>query len=209
MALKVVTIKPGDTIVIPRNAKIKTAASDGNIVVTASCTEIQNQLLNSEYYQCYAVSVGSSAPTSGHQMGEILYFDGIEVGGVKYPFANTVTFNGIDDSQRTITKQKLLTALNGVTDEIRKINSLTGLIKSMCTKLGDTSTDDNGNGVLGYLSFKSLPSMATASTISIYGRMAGLTGGALANTFSYLSWRALPLSEYAGAIVQPCNCTGA
>ena len=210
MAIKVLTIRPGDQVVIPRNAVIKTAASDGNITVTSTCPEIQSQLLDNEFYQCYAFAVGTPAMASGDNavFGEKLYIDGIEVSGKQYAFGTTITFDAARDSSDIVVHAKLLDALNDATSEIRKLAPLAGLLKSMCTKLGSTSTDNQGNGSLGYLSFKSLPSIAEQSSISLYGRMAGLTGGELSGTFSYLSWRAMPISSYSNAYVKPCNCTG-
>lgn len=210
MAIKVLTIRPGDQVVIPRDAVIKTAASDGNITVTATCTEIQSQLLDSEAYACYAVAIGTPAMASGTNaiFGEKFYIDGIEISGTKYAFGTGVTFDGARDSTDVSVHNKLLIALDAAVSEMRKLTSINGLLKSMCTKLGSTSTDNTGNGSLGYLSFKTLPSIAEQSTISLYGRQAGLTGDELSGTFSYISWRAMPISEYSASYVKPCNCTG-
>jgi len=199
MAIKVLTIRPGDQVVIPRNAVIKTAASYGSITVTSTCPEIQSQLLDNEAYKCYTVSIGTPSDGGHTNVGDRLKFIGLTVAGIKYPFATPVTFDGGDGVDHITTALAL--SLNQVISEIGKINKLDGLLRGFCSK---AATTDGGNGQIAFISFLSLASLAEDNTITLYGT----SEGAGTSDVSYIQWTAMPIATFAGGKILPCSCQG-
>jgi len=205
MSKKVLTIRAGETKVLPKGAKVISTGTTG-IVATSNCPDIQAQLMTAESYTCYSVSILSSANGDGQtNVGERIYIDGINVGGQYHSFLNSVFIkldNDVNGTYNILTTFKA--GLDSIYAEVQKLSDLNGLFLSGCTSVNDI--DGNNRGFVGYLSFKTLPSIAENGGIGFVGRYSGLTGNI--NLFSYVTYTAYPVDKYANASVTPCPCTG-
>lgn len=88
-SLRTLIIKPGETIVLPRGAVVRSVVADGNIDVQSSC----DNLPDTSYYKCWRFIW--EKVDSGYNDAYFTYF---EVGGVKYPLTNA----GSADDARTV-----------------------------------------------------------------------------------------------------------
>ena len=198
MAKKVLTIRAGETKILPKGSKIISTATTG-IIATSNCPDVQAQLINAESYRCYTIGIGTPSDGGHTNVGDRLRFDGITVGGVRYPFTSSISFDGGDGVDHITTAFRL--ALTSVIAEILNISDLTGVFIGSCS---NADTVDGGNGQMGYISFQSLPSVAEDGVMAIYGT----SRGAGSNDYSYVQWTAVPRSAYKDQSVGPCACTG-
>lgn len=58
MSTKTITVKAGETIVLPKGAKVVSVAVDGDINLSTSCSKLEDVLSNPEQYRCYEFSYG-------------------------------------------------------------------------------------------------------------------------------------------------------
>lgn len=204
MSKKVLTIRAGETKILPKGAKIISTGTTG-IVATSNCPDVQSQLANAESYKCYTINVSSATGKENDTLPtKRIYFTGVLVGGKAYAFSNSISFKG-DEDHITSSYNALGQALKDVYSEILAIDDLRGLFINGCTSAGAIGSNED-NGIFAYLSFRSLPSIADNGGIGILAKYAGLESNV--NIYSYVSYIAQPIENYSSAVQTPCACTG-
>lgn len=200
---KILTIKAGESRILPKGAKIIKTATTG-LTVTSTCPNIQEQLLNHEYYSCYSFSIGTAAGSgtgiggSGNYMfGENMSFEGINVGGTLYRFSNPINFSGAHVGQSDALK-RFGQFIEAIQLEILRINDLSGIFIDSCINVG--TIENKNRGIVGFISFKSLPSLVEQSSTYLVGRYEGNEA-----SFTPVAIPALPLDQFTGKL-KPCPC---
>lgn len=186
---KVLTIKAGESKILPKGAKIIKTATTG-LTVTSTCPNVQEQLLNHEYYSCYSFSIGTA-------LGDNMSFEGINVGGILYRFSNPITFKGVNVIQH-VALMIFTQFIEAIQLEILKVNDLNGIFIDSCINIG--SIENNNRGIVGFISFKSLPSLLEQSSVYLVGRYEGNEAA-----FTPVAIPALPIDQFTGNL-KPCPC---
>ena len=71
MAQKILVVRPGETGVLKKSAKILSVAKDGDLYATSSCESMNERIANAETYVCASVSYSESAGGGGsHPWGD-------------------------------------------------------------------------------------------------------------------------------------------
>lgn len=199
MSRKVLTIRAGETKILPKGSTIISTATTG-IVATSNCADIQAQLINAESYSRYAIAITSAIPTDSETFPTArIYFSGVNVGGKNYYFSNTIAYVGTPDHYTT-SKNALQTALQAIIAEILKIGDLAGLFINTCV---NTFSIDEDRGIGAYLAFNSLPSLVEDGGISLIAKYAGIEENVY--LYSYVTYLAQPVSVFANAAATPCT----
>ena len=94
---KVLVLRPGETGILKRSAKIVSVAIDGDLEVTTTCEEFEDDLENQEIFQCFMVGYNT-----GKNNNESEPFDGnsdtvvTSFGYLNRQFDLPNTFTGLD-----------------------------------------------------------------------------------------------------------------